>query len=135
MDEINLIQAGKNYGWPIIRGMQQQAGLVTPVYYSNDTATWAPAGATFIKGGAWDGSFIFAGLRGEALYRAVFNANDPTKIDTVEQYFKGRLGRLRTVTQGPDGRIYMATSNRDGRGVPRSDYDDRIFILTIPDDK
>lgn len=131
MDEINLIQAGKNYGWPLIRGMQQQAGLITPVYYSSDTATWAPAGATFIKGGPWNGSFLFAGLRGEALYRAVFNANDPTRIDTVEQYFKGKLGRLRTVAQGPDGTIYLATSNRDGRGVARSEFDDRIFILTI----
>lgn len=129
MDEINLIQAGKNYGWPLIRGMQQQTGLVTPVYYSSDTATWAPAGAAFIKGGAWDGSFVFAGLRGEALYRAVFNANDPTKIDTVEQYFKGELGRLRTVAQGPDGKIYIATSNRDGRGVARTPDDDRILIL------
>lgn len=131
MDEINLIQPGKNYGWPLIRGMQQQAGLVTPVYYSSDTATWAPAGATFIKGGSWDGSFVFAGLRGEALYRAVFNETDPTKIDTVEQYFKGELGRLRTVAQGPDGKIYIATSNRDGRGVARTPEDDRILILDI----
>lgn len=129
MDEINLIQPGKNYGWPLIRGMQQQAGLVTPVYYSSDTATWAPAGATFIKGGPWDKSFIFAGLKGESLYRAVFNTNDPTKIDTVEQYFKGELGRLRTVAQGPDGKIYIATSNRDGRGVARTEEDDRILII------
>lgn len=129
MDEINLIQPGKNYGWPLIRGMQQQAGLVTPVYYSSDTVTWAPAGATFIKGGPWDKSFVFAGLRGESLYRAVFNATDPTKIDTVEQYFKGELGRLRTVAQGPDGKIYIATSNRDGRGVARTEDDDRILII------
>lgn len=129
MDEINLIQPGKNYGWPLIRGMQQQAGLVTPAYYSSDTATWAPAGATFIKGGPWDKSFVFAGLRGESLYRAVFNATDPTKIDTVEQYFKGELGRLRTVAQGPDGKIYIATSNRDGRGVARTEDDDRILII------
>jgi glucose/arabinose dehydrogenase len=129
LDEINLIQPGKNYGWPLIRGMQQQTGLVTPVYYSSDTATWAPAGATFITGGPWDKSFIFAGLKGESLYRAVFNANDPTKIDTVEQYFKGELGRLRTVAQGPDGKIYIATSNRDGRGVARTDDDDRILII------
>lgn len=131
LDEINLIQAGNNYGWPLIRGSQTQQGLVAPVYHSGDTTTWAPAGATFINGGAWDGSFVFAGLRGEALYRAIFDASDPTRIDTVETYFKGELGRIRTVAQGPDGTIYLATSNRDGRGVAKTPQDDRILILTL----
>lgn len=131
MDEINLIEAGNNYGWPVIRGMQHKTGMVTPVVYSGDTTTWAPAGAAFIRSGKWTGSFVFGGLRGEALYRAVFNASDPRKIDTVETYFKGELGRIRTVELGPDGIIYIATNNRDGKGVARTAEDDRILILNI----
>jgi glucose/arabinose dehydrogenase len=65
-DEINLIKPGANYGWPIIRGSQAQAGLETPVYHSGDTTTWAPAGGIFIKQGDWKGSLVFTGLRGQA---------------------------------------------------------------------
>jgi glucose/arabinose dehydrogenase len=129
MDEINMIMAGKNYGWPLIRGNQQQAGLVTPVYYSGDTTTWAPTGGIFITQGDWEGSFVFTGLRGKALYRAVFNASDPTKIDAVERYLYQTLGRLRNVAEGPDGRIYISVSNQDGRGDPLT-IDDRIVVMT-----
>ncbi|MBT1706088.1 PQQ-dependent sugar dehydrogenase [Chryseosolibacter indicus] len=129
MDEVNLIKAGANYGWPLIMGKQQQAGLETPVYYSGDTTTWAPTGGVFVRQGEWQGSLLFTGLRGEALYRAVFNASDPSKIDTVERYLYQKLGRLRNVTEGPDGRIYIAVSNQDGRGDPLS-IDDRIVVLT-----
>jgi glucose/arabinose dehydrogenase len=117
MDEINHIMAGKNYGWPIIRGGQQQAGLETPVYYSGDTTTWAPTGGVFLEQGEWRGSFLFTGLRGQALYRAVFNDSDPSKIDTVERYLHKALGRLRNVAEGPDGKIYIAVSNQDGREI------------------
>lgn len=129
MDEINLIQPGKNYGWPLIRGSQQQAGLETPVYHSGDTVTWAPTGGVFITQGDWEGSLLFTGLRGEALYRAVINNDDPSKIDTVERYYYKVFGRLRNVAEGLDGRIYIAVSNQDGRGDPLS-IDDRIVVVT-----
>jgi glucose/arabinose dehydrogenase len=129
MDEINHIMAGKNYGWPVIRGGEQRAGMETPVYYSGDTTTWAPTGGFFLTKGDWAGSMLFTGLRGQALYRVVFNANDPTKIDTVERYLYRTLGRLRNVAEGPDGRIYIAVSNQDGRGDPLS-IDDRIVVMT-----
>jgi glucose/arabinose dehydrogenase len=129
LDEINLIMAGKNYGWPLIRGSQQQAGLETPVYHSGDTTTWAPTGGIFITQGEWKGSLVFTGLRGQALYRAVFNANDPAKIDTVERYLYTAFGRLRNVAEGPDGRLYIAVSNQDGRGDPLT-IDDRIVAMS-----
>lgn len=129
LDEINLIMAGKNYGWPLIRGSQQQAGLETPVYHSGDTTTWAPTGGIFITQGEWKGSLVFTGLRGQALYRAVFNANDPSKIDTVERYLYTAFGRLRNVVEGPDGRLYIAVSNQDGRGDPLT-IDDRIVVMS-----
>lgn len=129
LDEINRILPGENYGWPVIRGSQQQAGMQTPVYHSGDTTTWAPTGGFFVTQGAWKGSMLFTGLRGQALYRAVFNTADPTKIDTVERYYHKKFGRLRNVAEGPDGRIYMAVSNQDGRGDPSS-ADDLIIVAT-----
>lgn len=129
MDEINMIKPNANYGWPIIRGNQQQAGLETPVYYSGDTTTWAPTGAVFVTQGEWEGSLLFTGLRGEALFRAVFDPDDPTKIQTVERYFHKTFGRLRSVTEGPDGMIYLAVSNQDGRGTANHDVD-RVLVFT-----
>ncbi len=132
LDEINLIEPGKNYGWPIIRGSQQQAGLETPAYHSGDTTTWAPTGGVFITQGDWSGSFLFTGLRGQALYRAVFDPADPSKIEKVERYLHQRFGRLRNVIEGPDGKIYVAVSNQDGRGDPLT-IDDRIIVMTQND--
>jgi glucose/arabinose dehydrogenase len=128
-DEINRIMAGKNYGWPEITGSQQKAGMETPAYYSGDTTTWAPTGGFFVTQGEWEGSMLFTGLRGQALYRVVFDEADPSKIDTVERYLHKAFGRLRNVAEGPEGRIYLAVSNQDGRGKPKSN-DDRIVVLT-----
>ena len=129
MDEINRIVAGGNYGWPAIRGSETQDGLIAPAYYSGDTTTWAPTGGVFVTQGEWEGSMLFTGLRGQALYRAVFNASDPNQIDTVERYLHEAFGRLRNVVEGPDGKIYIAVSNQDGRGDPLT-VDDRIVVMT-----
>jgi glucose/arabinose dehydrogenase len=128
-DEINRIMPGKNYGWPEIRGSQQKSGMESPVYHSGDTTTWAPTGGFFITQGAWKGSLLFTGLRGKALYRAVFNPSNLSEIDTVERYLYLAFGRLRNVVEGPDGLIYIAISNQDGRGDPLT-IDDRIVALT-----
>jgi glucose/arabinose dehydrogenase len=128
-DEINRIMAGKNYGWPLISGGEQQSGLESPVYYSGDTTTWAPTGGFFVSQGDWEGSMLFTGLRGQALYRVVFNESDPSKIEAVERYLHKEFGRLRNVVEGPDGRIYFAISNQDGRGDIIT-KDDRIISMT-----
>lgn len=128
-DEINMIKPGANYGWPLIRGSQTQSGLETPVQHSGDTATWAPTGGIFVTQGEWSGSFVFTGLRGQALYRTVFDAADPTKIQSVERYLHKKYGRLRNVIERSDGKLLIAVSNQDGRGDPTSD-DDRIIALT-----
>jgi glucose/arabinose dehydrogenase len=128
-DEINHIMAGRNYGWPIITGSQTQTGLETPVYHSGDTATWAPTGGIFITKGDWQGSFVFTGLRGQALYRAIFDPADANRIQRVDRYLYQKLGRLRNVVEGPDGRLYIAVSNQDGRGDPLT-TDDRIIIMS-----
>jgi glucose/arabinose dehydrogenase len=119
-DEVNIIKPGKNYGWPAIQGDQTKGGLVTPVINSGPTTTWAPAGAVFIGN-----SLFFAGLRGATLYEAVIQ-ND--KVTNLKKHLVGQFGRLRDVILGPDGMLYVTTSNRDGRGTARSE-DDRILKI------
>lgn len=113
-DEVNLIEAGKNYGWPTIRGDQTANRMLTPKLHSG-SSTWAPAGTAF-----FEGSIYFGGLRGQALYQV--------KLDTLElkEYFKGEFGRIRDVVLGSDNMLYITTSNRDGRGNPAPD-DDKII--------
>lgn len=117
-DELNKIEAGKNYGWPVIQGDQTRSGMETPRKNSGRNTTWAPSGASFV-----DSSLFFAGLRGQTLYEAVIQNNQVTK---VREHLKGQYGRLRDVVVGPDGMLYVTTSNRDGRGTP-SNTDDRIL--------
>lgn len=114
LDEINLIEPGKNYGWPEIQGSQARAGLETPVINSGQD-TWAPAGAAFYKD-----SIFFGGLRGQALFE--YNI----KTRELKTHLKGKLGRIREVIQGPDGFLYITTSNKDGRGTP-SRNDDKVI--------
>jgi glucose/arabinose dehydrogenase len=116
-DELNLIRPGINYGWPTIQGDQTQQGMQTSLLQSGSSDTWAPASAACIKD-----SVFFGGLRGNALYEAV------VKGDSVElkTHLSGELGRIRAVNVGPDSMIYISTSNKDGRGVPRGS-DDKII--------
>lgn len=117
-DEINLIEIGKNYGWPDIQGDESRQGMVTPKLNSGPSTTWAPAGAAFVNN-----SLFFGGLRGQALYEAVIQNNQVTNF---KEHFKGVYGRIREVILGPDGMLYITTSNRDGRGSPINS-DDRII--------
>lgn len=116
-DELNIIEIGKNYGWPEIQGDEKQAGMVAPVINSGPASTWAPAGAAFIGD-----SLFFGGLRGQTLYEAVIEGDNVT----IKEHFKGEFGRIREVIKGPDGMLYITTSNRDGRGNPISS-DDRVI--------
>lgn len=118
-DEVNLIEKGKNYGWPVIKGDQTAPGMVSPVLQSGSSDTWAPAGVAF-----WDGSLFFGGLRGEALYEAkIFGSTL-----SLSTHLKGTYGRIRAVVLGPDGFLYLSTSNTDGRGTVQSG-DDKIIRL------
>jgi aldose sugar dehydrogenase len=96
---------------------------------SRDTV-WAPGGAAFVTAGPWSGSLVFVGLRGESLYRATLDPVGQRSIVGLESHFKGQYGRLRDVVEGPDGALYLTTSNRDGRGRP-SAGDDQLLKLTV----
>lgn len=117
MDEINRIEPAKNYGWPASLGYQTFAGNRPAILHSGQEITWAPAGASFIND-----SLFFGGLRGQAL----FEYNITTK--QLTEHFKEEFGRIRDVVVGPDGMLYITTSNKDGRGSPQKE-DDRIIRI------
>jgi glucose/arabinose dehydrogenase len=75
----------------------------------------------------WRGSLLLTSLRGSALYRMQVSA-DGRSVTSQEKLFEGQYGRLRDVLVGPDGVVYIGTSNRDGRGSPGS-QDDRILAV------
>lgn len=131
-DEINHIEAGANYGWPTHVGQvitpSNRPGLRDyrdPVRESGNN-TWAPSGATFYTDDVlpqpWRGTFLFAGLRSQAIWRY-----DPAS-GKLESLFSDEYGRLRDIQTGPDGYLYVLTSNRDGRGNPEEN-DDRILRI------
>jgi len=129
-DEVNWVEAGKNYGWPIIHHRETRAGLVSPLL--EFTPAIAPSGGSFVHGNALRslaGDFVFAGLRGEKLVRVRFDRADPGKVASTEDLLDGDYGRLREAMLGPDGALYVTTSNRDGRGRVRGG-DDRILRIT-----
>jgi glucose/arabinose dehydrogenase len=118
-DELNLIEAGDNYGWPLVEGRGGRGGLVDPqVVWATDVAS--PSGLAFLDGRLW-----LASLRGQRLWRIDVTgqrARDP------QDFFVGTYGRMRTVAVAPDGRLWVTTSNRDGRGSPAAS-DDRILLI------
>ncbi len=117
-DELNLIEPGKNYGWPVIRGDEKAPGMESPVVHSGAT-TWAPSGLAF-----FDGSLFFCGLRGQSLFEVRLGGQPVTVLG----HLRNQFGRLRDVVAGPDGLIYVLTNNRDGRGTLGAG-DDRIIRI------
>lgn len=119
-DEINRIAMGANYGWPVVEGDETGADFILPVRHSGADTTWAPGGLAH-----HDGYLYMPGLRGETLYRATLSG---AEISGWDEFFVGEYGRLRTISVGSDGLLYLTTSNRDGRGSPASNDDVIIRI-------
>lgn len=128
-DEVNLVRPGGNYGWPeVLCGQASRPEFVDAVACSGSD-TWAPSGAEFVARGAWRGRLLVANLRGAHL-RAFVLSPDGTRVERQEVVLSG-FGRLRDVVVGPDGALYVLTSNRDGRGRP-AEADDRILRMPLP---
>ncbi|MGD9563180.1 MAG: PQQ-dependent sugar dehydrogenase [Pyrinomonadaceae bacterium] len=125
-DEVNIVEAGKNYGWPTIWGTRTQAGLEPPLLEYSPAC--APASAAFYNGSKlpeFKGNFFFGCLRGARIIRVVL---DGRRVVRQEDLLEKTFGRIREVSEGPDGYLYFSTSNRDGRGSP-APADDRILRL------
>jgi aldose sugar dehydrogenase len=125
IDEVNLIEKGANYGWPVARGQAGDARFTDPVL----VFVAAPAGATFLSAarypGVSPGTLAVTSLSGQRMLLLRPEAGGAT---VIEDSALSGFGRLRDVVEGPDGYLYVATSNRDGRGKPGPD-DDRILRL------
>ena len=121
-DELNLIEIGGNYGWPVIQGDQVRDGMITPLLHSGGNETWAPGDLEIVDGQAW-----FTGLRGSTLYSVPLDDLNP---ESLTRHFVNQFGRLRAIRLGSDGLLYVGTSNRDGRGSP-NENDDQIFKIDI----
>jgi len=121
-DELNLIRAGGNYGWPICEGRCNDSRFVNPITQWS-VAQASPSGVAFARNTVW-----LAGLRGQRLWAVpVLNG----ALDgTPTAFFNGSFGRLRTMATAPDGSLWLITNNTDGRGTPRQG-DDRILRLTL----
>jgi glucose/arabinose dehydrogenase len=126
-DEVNILEKGKNYGWPVIHHTATHAGMESPLL--EYTPACAPGSGMFYRGNAFPqfkGNFFFGCLRGTRLIRVVL---DGRRVVSQENLLSDKYGRIRDVAEGPDGNLYFSTSNRDGRGSPAAD-DDRIIRLT-----
>lgn len=133
LDELNVIVAGGNYGWPAEAGRERGARFREPI------AEWSPAiapaalalyqGTLFPQ---WSGDLLVTGLRGQQLRRVAIES-DPDQLGTwrviAEEVLLEGIGRIRALRVGPDGALYLATSNRDGRGHP-GPIDDRLLRIT-----
>jgi glucose/arabinose dehydrogenase len=118
-DEVNIVQSGRNYGWPVIHHERRRSFMETPLL--KYTPALAPGGATFYRGTAFPqfrGDFFFANLRGRCLVRVVLDGLDGSRVRSQERLLQNEYGRLRDVVEGPDGALYVATSNRDQYGKP-----------------
>lgn len=119
-DELNVIIPGGNYGWPIHEGAAADPAYIDPVAQWSPTSLASPSGIAIL-----DDVVYVASLRGQVLWQVPIvgdSAGEPVAAQL------GDLGRLRTVIVGPDGRLWLMTSNTDGRGEPR-EGDDRVVVL------
>lgn len=122
-DELNLIEAGENYGWPAVEGIADDDEFTDPVLqWSTDEAS--PSGIAYVRD-----TIFMAGLRGQRLWQIPVpdgSAGEP------EAFFGGEYGRLRHAELAPDGSLWLLTNNTDGRNPdgPGPD-DDRILRVSL----
>lgn len=124
-DELNLIEPGGNYGWPEVEGREGEDGFIDPVAQWK-TSEASPSGIAYAEGSIW-----MAGLRGERLWRIPLSgekAGEP--LADPQAFLEEEHGRLRTVVSAGSDRLWLLTSNTDGRGTQK-DGDDRILQVEV----
>jgi len=127
-DEVNRLEPGGNYGWPELSGVVEEPGFVDPIM--TWTPTIAPAAAVFYDGDlidGLDGRFLLVTLKErDVRVLAPVDSTDFTQVAEELVLFDEEFGRLRAIAVGPDGALYLGTSNHDGRGQAR-EGDDRVI--------
>ncbi|UOQ87438.1 sorbosone dehydrogenase family protein [Gracilibacillus salinarum] len=116
-DEVNKIEKGNNYGWPVIEGRQEQEGMVSPLFTSGTDTTWAPSGMDF-----YQQKLYVAALRGEAVLEFDLESEE------YRQAVSG-LGRIRDVLVEEDS-LYFISNKTDGRGNP-DENDDKLYRMSL----
>lgn len=137
-DEINIIQKGRNYGWPTVQGFCDNSNemafcndsnVVEPIFAW--TPTLAVAGIEFYNSDLiprWKNSLLLTSLKASKITQLLLNESGTDVLQTTD-FFTGTFGRLRDICVSPEGKVYVAVSNRDGRGTPKTD-DDKIIEIS-----
>ena len=118
-DELNRVDRGRNYGWPLEEGKGGDPAYRNP-FVQWRTSEASPSGLAYLDGSLWAGA-----LRGGRLWQVPVDGRGTGR---PKDWFVGDYGRLRTVVAAPDGNLWVTTSNRDGRGDP-GPKDDRILVV------
>lgn len=124
-DELNILEPGGNYGWPLYEGVTDAPGFINPVATWSPTSLASPSGIAYVGGES--PAIYVAALRGQVLWQvpvADDRVGEPVALDL------GDIGRLRTVEAVSDSTLWLMTSNTDGRGDPRPE-DDRVLVLEL----
>lgn len=128
-DEINIIERGKNYGWPLVHHEMSDPKMVSPLLEYTPLPAIAPASMMFYRGKAFPQfkNDLFVGcLRGECILHVKL---DGKKVISQERLLEKQYGRIREVAEAPDGSIYFSTSQFDPpEGAPRAEYDQILRI-------
>lgn len=140
-DELNIIHKGRNYGWPQVKGycdnqnelaFCEDSNVVEPILSLFPKYTVAACGIDYYghdRISKWKNSILLVALKNQTLFQIKLDESGQEVVE-INEYFIGQFGRLRDLCISPDGKVYIATSNRDQTGQARPG-DDKIIEIDV----